>query len=391
MSAPQVSQWSRRFVAAGALWFVAFAAAALLGLGRRPEVVLALYGFVLHTVFGKSYALVPSYFDRTLSVPRAPAVQFPLSVGGVLALAVGSLRGVPEAVSAVGAAAWCLGVLVWLGALGWTVRDNRTGAETGTGDHQADRRTIDRAANAAVPLVAGYLLAGSYELLAASLGLPTLLDGATPRVSHLLGAGGATLLVFAVGLRLFPCFLVAHPPRALVAVVLSAGAVGPALLAAGLYDETLLAVGAVVEGAAILGFAAFYAVLFARSDRARVGLTIALLGVLAGLVAVAIATHLVVAGRSVAVIRLHYRVALVGFLGLVIVGAAVQFYPPAVGEWPGSNDRTALAAAALIAGGLALQTVGSMVSPATAAGEVAVIAGASGYAYLLTSAFVARA
>ena len=390
MSAPQVSQWSRRFVAAGALWFVAFAAAALLGLGRRPEVVLALYGFVLHTVFGKSYALVPSYFDRSLSVPRAPAVQFPLSTVGVGALAVGTLTGVPNGVSTVGTVSWFLGVLVWIGALGWTVRDNLTGAETGTGEHQAERRPIDRAANAAVPLVALSVLAGSYELLAAAVGLPTLLGGATPRISHLLGAGGATLLVVAVGCRLFPRFLVAHPPRALVAVAVPACAIGPTLLAAGLYDGTLLAVAAGIEGTGIVGFALLYAVLYARSDRDRVGLTIALLGVLAGVAVVALAAHLVFAGRSTAVIRLHYRIALAGFLGLVIVGAAVQFYPPTVGTWPGSSDRTALAVVGLIAGGLVAQIAGLAVAPATAVGEVAVLAGTGGYAYLLGSAFVAR-
>lgn len=210
---------------------------------------------------------MPSYFDRTLAVPRAPAVQFPLSVGGVVALAIGTHAAAPELVTQVGAAAWFAGLLVWVGALGWTVRDNLTGGETGTGDHQAERRPVDRASNAAVPVVAGYLLVGSYELLAAAVGLPTLLAGAPARVSHLLGAGGAALLVFAVGFRLFPRFLVAHPPRVLVAAVLVA--------------------------------------------------------VFAGVAALALAGHLVFAERHPAVVTLHYRFAL-AVVGLVTAGLILQ-------------------------------------------------------------------
>lgn len=390
MSGPQVSRWSRRFVGTGALCFVAWALAALLTLGRRVEILLALYGFVLLTVFGKSYALLPSYFDRTLAVPRAPGLQFSLSVGAVLALAVGTLPGVPAFVTMAGALAWFLGVLVWVGALGWTVRDNITGSETGTGDHQADRRSIDRLSNGAVPLVALYALTGSYELFAGATGLPTLLGGVTTRVSHMLGAGGATLLVFAVGYRLFPRFLVARPPRSLVALVLTAGAVGPAVIAAGLYDRFLLTVGFAFEGTAIVGFAFTYLLLSHRSDRSRVGLQTVLVAVVAGLVTVVLAGYLAFLGRPSAIVRLHYRFALVGFLGLTIVGAAVQFYPPSVGQWPGADDRTALASVSLVAGGLALQIGGLVVAWLTTLGALAALAGAALYAYVLASAFAAR-
>lgn len=280
-----------------------------------------------------------------------------------------------DGATTIGAVAWFAGVCVWVGALGWTVRDNPTGAETGTGEYQAERRSIDHAGNAAVLVVALYLLAGSYELLAGTIGLPTLLDGATTRVSHMLGAGGATLLVFAVGFRLFSRFLVPHPPRALVALVLPTGIVGPALVAAGLYDQRLLAVGAVLEGLAVAGFALAYGVLYARSGRDRVGLT---------------AVGVAVVGRLVAVIELHYRFALAGFLGLTVVGAAIQLYPPTVGEWPGSADRTALVAVALIAGGLVVQLLGLVVATAATVGELAVLGGTILYAYLLASAFVAR-
>lgn len=85
MSASQ-SRWSRVLVAAGVVFLVAWQVTTLAGLGRRTAVSLGLYGFVLHVVFGKAYALVPSYFDRDLAWPRAPAVQAPLTGLGAVAL-----------------------------------------------------------------------------------------------------------------------------------------------------------------------------------------------------------------------------------------------------------------------------------------------------------------
>ncbi|MDX1746408.1 MAG: hypothetical protein R3324_10765, partial [Halobacteriales archaeon] len=79
-----VSVGSRRFVTASVLFLVAAQGAALLGLGRRSVVTLALLGFVLHMLFGKAYALVPSYFVRDLAFPRAPMRQLPFSVTGAV-------------------------------------------------------------------------------------------------------------------------------------------------------------------------------------------------------------------------------------------------------------------------------------------------------------------
>jgi len=165
---------------------------------------------------------------------------------------------VPRAVGAAGALLWAAGVAVFLGTLGWTVRDNLTGAETGTGEHNADCRPVDRLANAAVPVVGVYLAVGTYVLLAVHLPLPTILDGYPVRLSHLLTAGTAALLVFAVGFRLLPRFLVTHPPRWLVPAVLVAGALGPALIAAGLPGGPLLMAGAALETVAVIGFAGTY-------------------------------------------------------------------------------------------------------------------------------------
>ncbi len=329
---------------------------------------------------------MPAYFDRELAVPRAPAVHLPFATAGTGALAVGALTPV-GVVATVGAALWAVGVAIFLAAMGWTLRGNFTGRETGTGEAKADRRPVDRYANAFVPVALAYLAWGSYEVLAAHSGLPPLLDGYGPRASHLLAAGTAALLIFAVGFRLLPRFLVAYPPRPLVAVVLPAGAAGPAVVAATLPAGRWFALGAALEATAVLGFAAAYGYLFATSDRRRVGFYAVLAAATAGAAAALLGLHFAVGSLAPGPVAAHARLNLLGFLGLTVVGVTYQFYPPAVGQFPAGDDRTAYATVALLAGGLAVEAVGLLASvdAAVLAGEVAVLVGAAGYAYLLAN------
>ncbi|MFC7019379.1 hypothetical protein [Halomicroarcula sp. GCM10025743] len=356
----------------------------LLDAGRRVVVPLALYGFVLHVLFGKAYALVPSYFDRPLAAPSAPLVQLPLSVLGAAGIALSPVG--PGWVGPLGVGLWAAGVAVFVATLGWTLRDNLTGAATGTGGANAHREPVDRAANAVVPVALGYLVVGTGGHLWTVTGGAPL---ATMQASHLLAAGTAALFVFGVGFRLFPRFLVASPPRSLVAVVLPAGAAGPALLGFGLFDPRAVLVGGALEALAVVGFALAYVVLFVRSDRRRVGFYAVLLAVLAGVAGVALALATLVVGRDPALVTAHYRTMLLGFLGLTVVGAAYQFYPPTVGQIPLASDRTALASIALLAGGLALQVGGGPagVPVLQTAGEAVALGGALLYAWLLTGAF----
>lgn len=389
----RVSRWARGFVVASACWLVVWHAATLLGGPRRVAVSLALYGFVFHMLFGKAYSLVPSYFDRDLTIPRAPAVHLPLALAGTVGLAAAPLEPVPSLAGTVGAVAWSAGVVVFLGTLGLTIRDNLTGAETGTGDHNASRQPVDRAANAVIPVALAYLAVGTYATLAGPTPLPPLLDGYAPRTSHLLAAGTAALFVVAIGARLLPRFLVATPPRALVLTVLSAGAVGPALLVVGLPAGPLLRAGAVIEGIAVVGFGATFGWLFHESDRARVGFYGVLAGALAGLLGVGLAAHVAFTGASDELVVAHYRLMLGGFLGLTIVGVAYQFYPPSIGRFPLAHDRSAFATIAAIGGGLLLSAGGLVTGRPTVvvAGEVATLAGAVGFAYLLGGVFLQRA
>jgi len=384
MRAERASRW---FVTASALFFVGFHVAIAVGAPRRAVVTLGLYGFVLHVLFGKAYALVPSYFDRDLAWESGPAVQFPLSVLGTTGLALAPLG--PPWLRSVGTALWIGGVAVFLGTLGWTIRDNVTGAATGTGGPNAHRKPVDRIANVAVPIALGYLALAAGGALATAAGFGSVLP---QQLSHLLAAGTAAVFVFGVGFRLFPRFLVAEAPRSVVTVVVAAGAVGPALLGFGLFDRRLLLVGGVVEAIAVVGFVLSYIGLFLRSERRRVGFYAVLVAVVAGVVGIGLGLTIAVTGRSPALVSAHYRVMLAGFLGLTVVGAAFQFYPPAVGVWPYADDRTALVSIGLLGGGLGMQILGLvgrfgwLISVGTAAG----VCGALLYVYLLLAAFARR-
>ncbi|MFB6189773.1 MAG: hypothetical protein ABEI57_07795 [Halapricum sp.] len=393
MTAETVSRWARTFVAASACWLVLALAALTLDLPRRAVVVLLLFGFVLHTVFGKAYSLVPTYFDRQLAFPYAPAIQFPFTLLGVAGLALSGTRFVDiRVVAQIGAAAWAVGVAVFLGAIGWTIRDNLTGAETATGDANADRRPIDRLANVFVPVALVYLALGTYATLAGVTPLPVLIDGYPPRASHLLAAGTGALLVFAIGFRLLPRFLVASPPRRLVPVVLLTGAFGPLLIALGLPAGSLLHAGAGLEAIAVLTFAAAYLVLFVRSSRARIGFYAVLAGALFGVLGVALGLWMAFGTLDPAVVTAHFRVNLLGFLGLTILGVSYQFYPPAVGTFPGAGDRTAAGVIVAISVGLLLQVGGLLgsVDAVVTAGAVLALLGGLAHTGLLLGLFVER-
>ncbi|WP_254544945.1 hypothetical protein [Halomarina pelagica] len=392
MTAATVSRWARRYVIVSALFLVVWQGGALVGFPQRTEVLLGIFGFVLHMVFGKAYSLIPTYFDRQLTVARAPMVQFPLTVVGTGCL-VGESRGIgPNWIGTVGAILWGVGVAVFLGALLWTIRDNLTGRESATGESNADRRPIDRLANGFVPVALGYLAFGSYETIAIYTGLPALFDGYFPRVSHLLAAGTAAMLIFALGFRLLPRFLVASPPKALVTVILPAGAFGPALLAGYLGGGRWFQLGAVTQATAVVGYALTYSILFARSDRRRVGFYGVLAGAGSGVFGVALGLSFAFGHSTSSLVLTHFRLNVLGFLGLTIIGVAYQFYPPAVGALRGASDRTALGSIGSLTGGLLLQVVGliGQLASILQVGEVLTFIGAMMYAYVIVAVFHAR-
>lgn len=403
MSAATVSRWSRLFVVASLGWLVCWQAAVVLGGGRRLAVVLGLYGFVFHMVFGKAYALIPSYFDRELAAPRAGMAHLPLAVVGTAGMAADA-AGIAET-GTVGSLAWAGGVAVFLVAIAATIRDNPTGAETGTAEAKPDHRSVDRVANAAVPVALAYLLAGAASSVVATAPVAVTSTAAVPNAvvrllplggpptTHLFAAGTATLLVFALGLRLLPRFLAVTPRQSVAWVVLPAGAIGPALIATGFGSPGRLQVGAGLQTVALVGFAVAYVDLFRRSQRRRVGLYTVLLGALAGAAVGVLGVQLAVAGATAGVVEAHVRIALLGFLGLSIVGVSYQFYPPTVAATYGVGNRTAGVAVGLLAGGVAVETTGHLagVAPAVTGGRLLALAGAVVHASLLIAVFAARA
>jgi hypothetical protein len=372
------SAWTRATVGVGVVALVAWQALVLVAGPTDAALLLAVLGFVLHVLLGKAYALVPSYFARTLTPARAPAVGLPLTAGGTLLLCGWRQYGLPHSVGVVGAACWLLGVGVFVGTLAWTVRDNPTGAETGTGDHNAHRRRVDRYANPFMLVVAGYLLVGSVDLLGATVGGPTLVASRLAAVVHLLAAGGAVLALVAVGVRLLPRFLAATPPSPAVFVALPAAALGPVLLASSLGTGLAFVAGAVSEAVGVVGFAVAVVVTLGRSDRRRVGFAGVFGGVIAGVAAVGLGLSFAFGGLDATLAVAHRRLNLVGLLGLSVVGALFQFYPPSVGRSRLAGDRTAAAALALLGGGLAVEMAGLLArtQPLVLGGRALVLGGA---------------
>lgn len=358
MSRARISRWAGRTVLAGLCWLSLAAVSVLFDAPAEVTVALALPGAACTVFMGKAFGLLPSYFARRLEPVWAPQFTGIFAVIGVLGLALSPMPGVPEGIGVLGAVLWLCAVLLWAGTLAWTARDNLTGRETGTGETNADREPLDRLANAAAPIAVLYLLAGALWLL----GVRADIAGTIARpavVAHLLGAGGAALAIFAVGFRLYPRFLVAHPPRGLATIVLPAGAAGPALLALGVSGRRwALHVGASLEFVAILGFAVAYSVTFWRSDRRRIGLYGPLIGILLALTAAALAVLVVTGWLSRGLIPIHRRFMLIGFLGTTIAGTAIQFYPPAVGSFSLSTDRMAAVALGALGGGTAVNGAG---------------------------------
>lgn len=374
----------------GLVFFVLSQASVVMDGPRWMAMAFAIHGFVFHIVFGKAYSLVPAYFDRQLATAWGPRLHLPLSGIGALGLAVGPSLDPSGLLVGAGAGAWSLGAAIFVLTIAITVRGNLTGRETGTSDANSDREAVDRYANRFVPIVLLYLLVGAYETAASSTTLPTIFVAESAQVSHVLAAGAAGLLVLSIGARLLPRFFVAYPPRSAVRLMLPAGALGPGLIAYGFRSGIVFQLGAILQTVAIGGYAIVVISLYRASDRQRIGLYSAVLGAIAGLCGVFVGLGLAL-GVTIPVPAFHYRLTLVGFLGLTIIGVLFQFYPPGIGQSPGVNDRTAAVAIGAIALGLTVEMAGYWSQEVLVQfGRGLVLAGSIGVLYMVIGLVIDR-
>ncbi|MFW5963234.1 MAG: hypothetical protein ACOCQM_00105 [Natronomonas sp.] len=117
--------------------------------------------------------------------------------------------------------------------------------------------------------------------------------------------------------------------------------------------------------------------------------------VVAGVAAAAVAllgVHMAVDGIRPGVAAAHARLALLGFLGLAVVGVEYQFYPPTVASTVGVDDRTAGFAVALLAVGVVAECGGLLVETeaAVVGGRWLALAGAVAHTVVLLAVFRAR-
>lgn len=352
----------RAFVLAGVGFFVVWNIGIILNWPHQTTIRLALYGFVFHVIFGKAYALIPAYFERDLVSAWIPRIHFPCSIVGTSALATAPLFERSGSIELLGSLLWGVAATLFFFGLIWTIKDNLLAVETGSAGPNRNRRHIDRVANLFMPIALGYFLLGSYETIALT---SETLPGSTtssPQVIHLLAGGTGALLIFSIGARLLPRFFVASAPRWIIWVLLPTGALGPLVISAGFVDVEFLKLGALIQGIAMVSYAALIASLSFNTDRQRPGFVGIVFGAIFGVVAV-FAGAMIAYDISGAGILIHPRLMLAGFLGLTIFGVLFQFYPPGVVEVPGGSNRIAVAALCCIAVGLGVISIDPLISP----------------------------
>ncbi|MDY6780155.1 MAG: hypothetical protein SV760_06365, partial [Halobacteria archaeon] len=88
----------------------------------------------------------------------------------------------------------------------------------------------------------------------------------------------------------------------------------------------------------------------------------------------------------------HLRLNLLGFLGLTVMGAAYQFYPPNVGGFVGASRKSGFVSVALVGIGLTAEVLGLVlgVGVLPTAGRVVALVGSLVYAYLVLGLFFAH-
>jgi len=389
MATGNLSRWTRYFTVASAVSLVISQAVAILGGTRSLVVTIAVFGFICPMIFGMAYLLLPSYVGRTLADQRLPGIHFALAYLGTGTLVVG--RALDRAVlSRTGVTLWSVGVVVFVGALAWTVVPAvRDRPEVVLRSDEPPQRST-RLATAAIAVAICYLLAGTGALLG-WVGFEPVPVFVFPAVVHYHAAGLGALLIFALGTRLVPGFFHVTPPRVGTWFALLPGAVAPGLLGTFLWGGVAFRVGAVLQTVAMVGYAGVAVYVFWRTDWHRVGLVGVVLGAVAGVLAVGINLPAAFGQVAPGQVRAHAATVVTGFFALTIVGYAVQFFAVTSSRFRGASDRGVGAVIVALAFGT-LARAGGLLTGADLVSRIGVgvtLCGAVGYTYLVSRRFSA--
>lgn len=380
-----VGRWTQYFAAASAVAMVALQTTQIVGAAGRTVVVISLFGAVLPMVFGMAYLLLPAYVGRTLATPWLPGIHLMLAYVGAGLLAADAVIGGHPTAFLLGSLAWTLGVCVFVVALGRTVVPAVLEDPTVV-VRSADRpQRSTRLATVMLPVAIGYLLIGTVSLLSTAGFLTDVVGATFQRTVHYYGTGVVTLLILALGARLLIGFFHVRPPKYPTWVMLTAGAIAPAVLAGSFWQPPWFYVGAGLELVALASYTAVVGTVATNTDRRRIGLYGIVAGSIAGLSGGILATLTVTGGGSLTSLAAHRTAMIDGFVLLTIIGYASQFFPVTNQQFRGASRQTALASIGLLIVGVTLSVVGMLSSMAwmQLSGAALELLGTITYAYLL--------
>lgn len=300
----------RLFAVACSVYLVAWLGLSLRGsvVGSDSPFLLAGMGFAAMLIFGFSYHMFPRFFARRFHGVRLKYLH--------LALANAGLVGTLLTGSPVFPALWLAGVAVYV----YVLSRSRRGEEVRV-KRVALGGAIDRVS-------AGFLVVALLYLVAGSL---ALFVDRSPRALHLFVPGFVMNVIFAFFFRMVTMFLGGRPWVSVAAVHLAASAAGPGLVAYGVFDGSVLALGAAAESLAAVLFAVNLVRVYRTGSRQKkphrfllVSIAFLLLGVGLG------AVMAVEPGLRGQLRGAHAWVNMYGFVAMFVFGVS---YQTLIGYW----------------------------------------------------------
>lgn len=326
-------------VAMGLLWLGAME---LANAGATYTTVLGAadaiaYGGFTVLVLGTSRMLLAGTTGVDVAGARAWWVPLVLVTAGSLGLWQGSSTDVGEQVFAL---AWTAGVLLHVAFA--------TVSLLGPGDRPSLAHGWPVALAGAGALAYAVLTALTLPLAA--------LGDLHPLVPlHLLLAGFVVTTIAAVAIEVLPRFTGRALPTPMAGLLAGACIAGPGLLAVGLDGSVAwLRTGAIVEGLALLGLGTSLLFLVTASDRQRASFLLYGVAGIAAWTGALLGAGLGWGLLAPAWIPVHGVVNLLGFVGLVVVGAVIDLYAPALRSGAQALQRHNRAVAGLCVAGVLL-------------------------------------